>query len=202
MVGTERSSGLQFAGCFAAQATNLMSIFNHNVFENIRTRAIVLHGGRLLLIPPGSDASEAAWGLPGGGLRPHESLAECLRREVLEETGIHVRIGRVVFLREWVIPKYAQSTGPDPDARGYGYGLEVFHYASPEEPLPEPRPERAGAPAARWIPLADVASLALWPKEVKVLCQRLLDGRAPEGTISVLGRPEGPLARPEYDPFD
>jgi 8-oxo-dGTP pyrophosphatase MutT (NUDIX family) len=105
MVGTERSSGLQFAGCFAAQATNLMSIFNHNVFENIRTRAIVLHGGRLLLIPPGSDASEAAWGLPGGGLRPHESLAECLRREVLEETGIHVRIERVVFLREWVIPK-------------------------------------------------------------------------------------------------
>ncbi len=179
-----------------------MSVFNHSVFENIRTRAIVLYRGCLLLIPPGSAGPEAAWGLPGGGLRPHESLAECARREVLEETGIVVRIGRVVFLREWVVPKYVQSTAPDPDTRGYGYGLEVFHYASPEEPPPAPRPEQPGAPVPRWIRLADVPSLPLWPKELKVLCQRLQDGRAPEGTVSVLGLNEGPLARPEYDPFD
>ena len=71
-------------GCFAPKEPDRISIFNHNVFENVRTRAIVLHGDSLLLLPPGSDAAEAAWGLPGGGLWPHESLAECARREVLE----------------------------------------------------------------------------------------------------------------------
>jgi 8-oxo-dGTP diphosphatase len=30
------------------------------------------------------------WGLPGGGLKPGESLEECLEREVLEEAGLQV----------------------------------------------------------------------------------------------------------------
>ncbi|MBU1145463.1 MAG: NUDIX domain-containing protein [Firmicutes bacterium] len=32
--------------------------------------------------------------LPGGGLEPNETLEECLKREVLEETGYHVDIIR------------------------------------------------------------------------------------------------------------
>jgi len=32
------------------------------------------------------------WGLPGGGLKPGESLEECLLREVREETGMKVEI--------------------------------------------------------------------------------------------------------------
>ena len=82
-----------------------MSIFNHNVYENIRIRAIVLHKDSMLMIPPGSSGPEVNWSLPGGGLQTHESLAECARREVLEETGIAVRVGRIAFLREWVVPK-------------------------------------------------------------------------------------------------
>lgn len=32
------------------------------------------------------------WGLPGGGLKPGESLEECLRRELREEIGMEVEI--------------------------------------------------------------------------------------------------------------
>src|SRR4051812_39518773 len=32
------------------------------------------------------------WGLPGGGLRPGESLEDCLHRELLEETGLEIEI--------------------------------------------------------------------------------------------------------------
>ena len=178
-----------------------MSIFNHDIFDNIRTRVIVLHQGCVLLIPPGSSAPDAAWSLPGGGLKPDESLAECARREVLEETGISVRVGRIAFLREWVVPKYVQSTAPDPNRRGHGYGLEVFHYGTPEESVPNPRPEEPGAPPARWVPLAEAPTLPLWPKEFKPLCQRLQEGHAPDGIVSVLGQLESPWARPEHDPF-
>src|SRR5689334_10846528 len=116
-----------------------MSIFSHNIYDNIRTRTIVLHQGRVLMVPAGSTPeAPVVWRLPGGGLEPHESLAECARREVLEETGISVRVGRIAFVYEWVVPKYVQTPDPDPDGRGQGYGLEVFHYATPEVPVPDP----------------------------------------------------------------
>jgi 8-oxo-dGTP pyrophosphatase MutT (NUDIX family) len=99
--------------------------FDHNIYENIRTRAIVLLRDCVLTIPPNSNADNAAWTLPGGGLCPHESLAECVRRETLEETGIRVRVGRIAFLREWIVPRHASSTAPDPSGHGHGYGLEV-----------------------------------------------------------------------------
>ncbi len=72
----------------------------HRVHDHLRTRAIVVHAGRLLLIPP--SAGDRAWLPPGGGLEPGEGLAECLAREVLEETGIRIRVGRLAFLQEWV----------------------------------------------------------------------------------------------------
>ena len=178
-----------------------MSIFSHDIYENVRTRTIVLHRGRLMLIPAGSSrvAGESiVWRLPGGGLKPHESLAECARREVLEETGIPVQVGRIAFLREWVVPRYAGTLDP---GEGHGFGLEVFHYAVPEAPAPEPRPERPGAHVARWVPLGEVAALPLWPKELKVLCRRLLEGSAPAGCPSLLGQLDSPWAQPEHDPF-
>jgi phosphatase NudJ len=177
-----------------------VSIFSHDIYDNIRTRTIVLHKGHILLIPADSsdEGNSMVWRLPGGGLEPHESLAECARREVLEETGIPVRVGRIAFLREWVVPQYAPASDP---ADGHGFGLEVFHYAYPEEPVPALRPEKPGARPAEWILLTEVPALPLWPKELKPLCQRLLEGQAPEGSISVLGQLESPLTRCERDPF-
>ena len=34
----------------------------------------------------------APWGLPGGGLKPGESLEECLQRELREEVGIEIEV--------------------------------------------------------------------------------------------------------------
>lgn len=178
-----------------------MSIFDHNIYENIRTRVIVLHEECVLMIPPNGNGPEAAWTLPGGGLNPHESLAECARRETLEETGIPVRVGRIAFLREWIVPRHGQSIAPDPDGHGHGYGLEVFHYAVAEAPVPAPRPEQAGAPSAQWVPITELPGLPLWPQELRILGQRVLRAQAPEGSVSIVAKLEDPLARGEHDPF-
>ena len=41
-------------------------------------------------------ADNGQWCLPSGGMEPGESAAETCMREVLEETGLHVRVKRLV----------------------------------------------------------------------------------------------------------
>ena len=36
------------------------------------------------------------WCLPGGAMDPGESITECCAREVLEETGLIIRVGRLI----------------------------------------------------------------------------------------------------------
>src|SRR6266508_4839267 len=36
------------------------------------------------------------WSVPGGYMEPGESVAEACAREVWEETGLHVRVGRLI----------------------------------------------------------------------------------------------------------
>lgn len=52
--------------------------------------------GRLLLVQRGHDPEAGRWSLPGGRIEPGESDEQAVIREVWEETGLHVRPGRVV----------------------------------------------------------------------------------------------------------
>ena len=181
-------------------------VFSHNTYDTIRTRAIVVSEGHILMEPPPND--EQGWLCPGGGLEPHESLAECAKREVREETGIEVSIGGVAFLREWVVPKYASPEIADsvaiihgePSGKDYGFALEVFFYAATEKPLPPLRPE-GGRENFRWLPLLDVPTMPVWPAELKWLCRRLAVGQRPPGILSFVTDMESPWLDLPADPF-
>lgn len=53
--------------------------------------AIVLKGGRVLLVERANAPLEGYWSLPGGVVETGERLEEALRREVLEETGLTIQ---------------------------------------------------------------------------------------------------------------
>src|SRR5574341_147326 len=165
-----------------------MPLFSHNIYENVRTRVIVLHAGKVLLLEPLEPGT--GWCAPGGGLEPDESLAECGQREVLQETGISVRVTGVAFLREWVVPKYCAV----PDETGTAFGLEVYLYAEPVTERVEPSVEQLGAPTARWIPVADIPGLPLWPKELKSWALCVASGQALRGVPSFIAQLESPDA--------
>ena len=52
--------------------------------------------GRLLLVLRGRPPSAGTWSVPGGRVEVGESDAEATAREVLEETGVPVEVGRLV----------------------------------------------------------------------------------------------------------
>ncbi len=41
-------------------------------------------------------ADNGQWCLPGGGMEPGESITECCAREVREEVGLEVKVGRLI----------------------------------------------------------------------------------------------------------
>ena len=55
--------------------------------------AVILHDNRLLLQ---QRADSGQWGLPGGSVEIGETVTAALEREVREETGLEVAVGRLI----------------------------------------------------------------------------------------------------------
>ena len=69
--------------------------------------------GRVLLLRHRLWAPEGQWGFPSGFARRGETFQETIVREVREETGLTVRVGRLLELRS-----------------GYRYRAEVYYEAA------------------------------------------------------------------------
>src|SRR3954447_24346628 len=65
---------------------------------------------RILLVQRGGEPLKGWWSLPGGVLETGETLAEGVRREVLEETGLIVDPVQVVTIFERIMPDAAGRT--------------------------------------------------------------------------------------------
>jgi len=62
----------------------------------VRATAIVLKEDNLLIVK--QSVPGRMWSLPGGRLEHGEDLASACKREVLEETGLIVSVGRLLYL--------------------------------------------------------------------------------------------------------
>ena len=101
------------------------------------------------------------WVPPGGGVERGESLLECARRETLEETGLRVVLGRIVYVREFVEPGYhhcevffAATVQSGTLKVGKNPGVGVFDVDHLIEEV-------------RFVPKDEMAGMTIYPEEIK-----------------------------------
>jgi ADP-ribose pyrophosphatase YjhB (NUDIX family) len=111
---------------------------------------ILRDDGRILLVQRRRPPEAGYWGLPGGKVDFMEAVEDAVRREVAEETGLIIRLGRLLCVidhfepemdppQHWVAPVWlAQVEGPgaarlmEPHALS---GLDWFDRSALPSPL-------------------------------------------------------------------
>ncbi len=70
----------------------------------VSVRGLIIRDEKLLLVNAWPDGKSDLMCAPGGGVEPHQSLPDNLRREILEETGVTVEVGAPVMVNEFHDP--------------------------------------------------------------------------------------------------
>ena len=74
-----------------------MQADNHPTAPRLGVGAVVFHKGAVLLVERRNPPCTNEWAIPGGKVRLGETLQQAAEREILEETGIHIKAGEPVY---------------------------------------------------------------------------------------------------------
>jgi 8-oxo-dGTP diphosphatase len=113
---------------------------------------VCLRGDDVLLIQRGTAPRKGEWSIPGGRIEPNETESQAALRELTEETSVTADL-------------LTKITALDADFEGFHYRLHDYLARWTDgEPV-------AGddADQARFIALAEIDSLGMWPETVRVI---------------------------------
>lgn len=114
--------------------------------------AVVFRGENALLIKRGKPPLVGHWSIPGGGLHYGERLEDAVRREVMEETGLTIRIGGLIGVFEAV-----PGDHPDPALDRHLVLVDFWAEQLSGEPFPGD-----DAAAAAFFPLDEALAKVSW----------------------------------------
>lgn len=125
----------------------------------VSARALVVNSNKEVLVV---REKASCWYTPGGGLEDGESLTKCVKREVLEETGLEIEVGRVVLIEEYF--------------EGEKHFLCVYFLASTKGEISSSWKDVGGIVEAKFLTKEEVlAEDEIYPKLLKRNFWELLD---------------------------
>lgn len=120
--------------------------------------AIVWKDGRVLMVQRGRPPRAGIWSLPGGAQDLGESVADGIRREIAEETGVQIELLGLV--------EVIDSIQRDADGR-IRYHYTIVDYAARWVSGEAVAGDDAAAVA--WVDPADLHRLDLWEETIRVI---------------------------------
>ena len=120
-------------------------------FPRPAVSAVIVEGGKVLLVKRGFEPNRGLWSFPGGSIEPGETAREAIEREVFEETSLRVDVGDVAGVYD-VISR-------DGELLLFHYIIVNFHARVVSGEV------RAASDAAdaRWFEFDELASLPTTP---------------------------------------
>lgn len=123
--------------------------------------AVVFRGSEVLVIRRGKPPFLGRWSIPGGGLHYSERLEDAARREVMEETGLSIRIGGLIGVFEAV-----PDGGPDFDR----HVVMIDYWAEWEVGEPVAGDDAA---AAEFAPIEEALTRVSWDETRRAIAEAL-----------------------------
>lgn len=125
--------------------------------------AVVHKDGRFLLVRRANEPGKGLWSIPGGLVEVGESLKDAVKREVEEETGVRIEVGKLIDVLENIVL--------DDEGRvKFHYILIDFEARPASESLEvKPSPEVLDA---RWFTVEEIRNLPI-TKTTRTLLRKM-----------------------------
>ncbi|MGQ9542825.1 MAG: NUDIX domain-containing protein [Candidatus Bathyarchaeia archaeon] len=127
---------------------------------SIGVGAIIKRRDSILLVR--INYSHRGWMLPGGYVRPSETVGEAVRREVLEETGLHVEPLELVSVR----------------SRVEGGRCDLYLTFTVKVTGGELKPDGEEVAEARYFTLAEINCMSNIPRIFPLILSRVMSGKS------------------------
>lgn len=122
-------------------------------------RAVIIQGGKILLLRKDGDARGERYGLPGGEQELGESLHDALIRECMEEIDASVSVGKLIYVAEF----FKQKDTVPPMRRQLMEFLFLCSLPDDYTPRNGPGPDKHQVEVV-WRELHTLPSLVLFPE--------------------------------------
>jgi len=145
----------------------------------LAAKAVIVSDGAILLtrnLHP-DDPDGDFYLLPGGGQRHGESLTDCLRREIREETGYPLVVGDVLWIRDYIGARH-EFAEHERDV----HQVEVMFFCSIDATadVSEPTEPDPWQLSVDWVPIGGLSDLRFFPAAL-VPHVATLAARGPDG---------------------
>lgn len=144
------------------------------------SKALLVSNGRILVNRCVARTGEVYYDLPGGGQHDFETMEEAVVREVLEETGYHVRVIRFAALAE-EISDYILNDPKMEEYREYAHrAIHIFLVALTEEGQDMPTETDYQQQESVWLSLEEADGLMFFPVQINGKISGLARNEVPE----------------------
>jgi len=128
----------------------------------VSSRAVIVNEDKILLICFGN---ELYYNFPGGGIEENETAKQAVAREVMEETGLTVKVGDLVFSLEYE-PKSCNYFSDDMHHISFFFRCYLNHDVPAQSAYhTDVNPDDPSITSeAKWVSLSDLDKVNIVPK--------------------------------------